>query len=127
MDALSKEAAALLVSNDVSKLLRNDTMMKSETASLCFGSHFFGSREKTKDTHVSHTLTNPPLPLLQLVKYVDAADFIRFFQLEGALLIFLPFSPAYRLKKCPPPPVVENAEVIYEDEDFQIGNRLIND
>lgn len=36
--------------------------------------------------------------------------------------IFLHLSPAYRLKKCPPPPVVENAEVIYEDEDFQIGN-----
>uniref|UniRef100_A0A3B4YUQ9 CUB and Sushi multiple domains 1 n=1 Tax=Seriola lalandi dorsalis TaxID=1841481 RepID=A0A3B4YUQ9_SERLL len=29
---------------------------------------------------------------------------------------------AYRLKKCPPPPVVENAEVIFEDEDFQIGD-----
>ncbi|XP_068184525.1 CUB and sushi domain-containing protein 1a [Antennarius striatus] len=29
---------------------------------------------------------------------------------------------AYRLKKCPPPPVVENSEVIYEDEDFQIGD-----
>uniref|UniRef100_A0AAQ4S5S2 CUB and Sushi multiple domains 1 n=1 Tax=Gasterosteus aculeatus aculeatus TaxID=481459 RepID=A0AAQ4S5S2_GASAC len=29
---------------------------------------------------------------------------------------------AYRLKKCPPPPVVENAEVIYEDQDFQIGD-----
>lgn len=36
---------------------------------------------------------------------------------------FLFFSSAYRLKKCPPPPVVENAEMIYEDEDFQIGNR----
>lgn len=34
----------------------------------------------------------------------------------------LRLSPAYRLKKCPPPPVVENAELIYEDEDFQIGN-----
>ncbi|KAM7014934.1 CUB and sushi domain-containing protein 1-like [Tautogolabrus adspersus] len=29
---------------------------------------------------------------------------------------------SYRLKKCPPPPVVENAEVIHEDEDFQIGD-----
>uniref|UniRef100_A0A8C5D3L1 CUB and Sushi multiple domains 1 n=1 Tax=Gouania willdenowi TaxID=441366 RepID=A0A8C5D3L1_GOUWI len=29
---------------------------------------------------------------------------------------------AYRLKKCPPPPVVDNAEVIYEDEDFLIGD-----
>uniref|UniRef100_A0A3Q2QXN5 CUB and Sushi multiple domains 1 n=1 Tax=Fundulus heteroclitus TaxID=8078 RepID=A0A3Q2QXN5_FUNHE len=29
---------------------------------------------------------------------------------------------AYRLKKCPPPPIVENAEVIYEDEDFHIGD-----
>lgn len=29
---------------------------------------------------------------------------------------------AYRLKKCPSPPDVENAEVSYEDEDFQIGN-----
>ncbi|KAM7406247.1 hypothetical protein PAMP_000635 [Pampus punctatissimus] len=29
---------------------------------------------------------------------------------------------AYRLKKCPPPPIVENAEIIYEDEDFQIGD-----
>lgn len=35
---------------------------------------------------------------------------------------FLNPSPAYRLKKCPPPPAVENAEIIYEDEDFQIGN-----
>lgn len=32
------------------------------------------------------------------------------------------FCPAYRLKKCPPPPDVENAELFYEDEDFQIGN-----
>lgn len=32
------------------------------------------------------------------------------------------FCPAYRLKKCPPPAAVENAEMIYEDEDFQIGN-----
>lgn len=37
-------------------------------------------------------------------------------------VIFLHLSPAYRLKKCPPPPAVENAEVIYEDEDFRIGN-----
>uniref|UniRef100_A0A8C4GQX0 CUB and sushi domain-containing protein 1 n=1 Tax=Dicentrarchus labrax TaxID=13489 RepID=A0A8C4GQX0_DICLA len=29
---------------------------------------------------------------------------------------------AYRLKKCSPPPAVDNAEVIYEDEDFQIGD-----
>ncbi|XP_030270316.1 CUB and sushi domain-containing protein 1-like isoform X1 [Sparus aurata] len=29
---------------------------------------------------------------------------------------------AYRLKKCPPPPAVENAEVIFEDEDFKIGD-----
>ncbi|XP_054625925.1 CUB and sushi domain-containing protein 1-like isoform X1 [Dunckerocampus dactyliophorus] len=29
---------------------------------------------------------------------------------------------AYRLKKCPAPPVVENAEIIYEDEDFLIGD-----
>ncbi|XP_023188305.1 CUB and sushi domain-containing protein 1 isoform X4 [Xiphophorus maculatus] len=29
---------------------------------------------------------------------------------------------AYRLKKCPPPPIVENAEMIYEDEDFHIGD-----
>uniref|UniRef100_A0A3Q3JM08 CUB and Sushi multiple domains 1 n=1 Tax=Monopterus albus TaxID=43700 RepID=A0A3Q3JM08_MONAL len=29
---------------------------------------------------------------------------------------------AYRLKKCLPPPVVENAEMIYENEDFQIGD-----
>lgn len=33
-------------------------------------------------------------------------------------------SPAYRLKKCPPPPAVENAEAIYEDEDFHIGKNL---
>uniref|UniRef100_A0AAQ4Q019 CUB and Sushi multiple domains 1 n=1 Tax=Gasterosteus aculeatus aculeatus TaxID=481459 RepID=A0AAQ4Q019_GASAC len=26
------------------------------------------------------------------------------------------------IAKCPPPPVVENAEVIYEDQDFQIGD-----
>ena len=35
---------------------------------------------------------------------------------------FVPF-PAYRLKKCPVPPGVENAEMIYEDENFQIGKR----
>ncbi|MEQ2241891.1 CUB and sushi domain-containing protein 1, partial [Ilyodon furcidens] len=29
---------------------------------------------------------------------------------------------AYRLKKCPPPPIVENAEMINEDEDFHIGD-----
>uniref|UniRef100_A0A3Q2ECB7 CUB and Sushi multiple domains 1 n=1 Tax=Cyprinodon variegatus TaxID=28743 RepID=A0A3Q2ECB7_CYPVA len=29
---------------------------------------------------------------------------------------------AYRLKKCPPPPIVENADIIYEDEDFHIGD-----
>ncbi|CAG05694.1 unnamed protein product [Tetraodon nigroviridis] len=29
---------------------------------------------------------------------------------------------AYCLKKCPPPPDVENAELFYEDEDFQIGD-----
>lgn len=32
---------------------------------------------------------------------------------------------AYRLKKCPPPPAVENAEVIYEDEDFKIGKNNV--
>ena len=35
---------------------------------------------------------------------------------------FVPF-PAYRLKKCPVPPGVENAEMIYEDDNFQIGKR----
>lgn len=39
-------------------------------------------------------------------------------------LFFLLFQ-AYRLKKCPPPPAVENAEVIYEDEDFHIGKKLL--
>uniref|UniRef100_A0A8C5A117 CUB and Sushi multiple domains 1 n=1 Tax=Gadus morhua TaxID=8049 RepID=A0A8C5A117_GADMO len=29
---------------------------------------------------------------------------------------------AYRLKKCPVPPGVENAEMIYEDDNFQIGD-----
>ncbi|XP_037549410.1 CUB and sushi domain-containing protein 1 [Nematolebias whitei] len=29
---------------------------------------------------------------------------------------------AYRLKRCPHPPVVENAELIHEDEDFLIGD-----
>lgn len=28
---------------------------------------------------------------------------------------------AYRLKKCPPPPTVEEAEILYEDEDYEIG------
>ncbi|KAG7257649.1 hypothetical protein CRUP_024968, partial [Coryphaenoides rupestris] len=32
------------------------------------------------------------------------------------------YSTTYRLKKCPPPPGVENAEMIYEDDDFQIGD-----
>lgn len=40
----------------------------------------------------------------------------------SALIDILRFCPAYRLKKCPPPPDVENAELFYEDEDFQIGN-----
>ncbi|XP_066534535.1 CUB and sushi domain-containing protein 1a [Hoplias malabaricus] len=29
---------------------------------------------------------------------------------------------AYRLKKCPPPPTVEDAEILYEDEDYEIGD-----
>ncbi|XP_049337518.1 CUB and sushi domain-containing protein 1 isoform X2 [Astyanax mexicanus] len=29
---------------------------------------------------------------------------------------------AYRLKKCPPPPSVEEAEILYEDEDYEIGD-----
>nr|XP_057944796.1 CUB and sushi domain-containing protein 1-like isoform X2 [Doryrhamphus excisus] len=29
---------------------------------------------------------------------------------------------AYRLKKCPAPPVVNNTDIIYEDEDFLIGD-----
>uniref|UniRef100_A0A8C6KQM8 CUB and Sushi multiple domains 1 n=1 Tax=Nothobranchius furzeri TaxID=105023 RepID=A0A8C6KQM8_NOTFU len=29
---------------------------------------------------------------------------------------------AYRLKRCPIPPVVDNAELVYEDEDFLIGD-----
>lgn len=39
----------------------------------------------------------------------------------------LHFCPAYRLKKCPAPPVVENAELFYEDKDFQIGNVPLDD
>lgn len=49
------------------------------------------------------------------------ACFLQFASKLGCLRFF-PLSLAYRLKKCPPPPVVENAEVIFEDEDFQIGN-----
>lgn len=44
----------------------------------------------------------------------------------SALINVLFFCPAYRLKKCPPPPDVENAELFYEDEDFQIGNILLS-
>ncbi|XP_019903180.2 CUB and sushi domain-containing protein 1 isoform X3 [Esox lucius] len=29
---------------------------------------------------------------------------------------------AYRLKKCPPPPTVEDAEIVYEDQDYEIGD-----
>ncbi|XP_073776667.1 CUB and sushi domain-containing protein 1 [Danio rerio] len=29
---------------------------------------------------------------------------------------------AYRLKKCPPPPVVEQAEILFEDQDYEIGD-----
>eukprot|EP00063_Salmo_salar_P060825 XP_014035660.1 PREDICTED: CUB and sushi domain-containing protein 1-like isoform X3 [Salmo salar] len=29
---------------------------------------------------------------------------------------------AYRLKKCPPPPSVEEAEIVYEDQDYEIGD-----
>ncbi|KAM6977905.1 CUB and sushi domain-containing protein 1-like [Aplochiton taeniatus] len=29
---------------------------------------------------------------------------------------------AYRLKKCPPPPTVDNAQLIYEDKDYEIGD-----
>lgn len=49
--------------------------------------------------------------------------------MRSLLFLFLNFFfllfQAYRLKKCPPPPAVENAEVIYEDEDFHIGKNLI--
>ncbi|KAM4592287.1 CUB and sushi domain-containing protein 1-like [Odontesthes bonariensis] len=31
---------------------------------------------------------------------------------------------AYRLRKCSPPPAVENAEIIYEDENFHIGDTV---
>ncbi|XP_026879255.2 CUB and sushi domain-containing protein 1 [Electrophorus electricus] len=31
---------------------------------------------------------------------------------------------AYRLKKCPPPPIVEEAEILYEDEDYEIGDTV---
>lgn len=43
----------------------------------------------------------------------------------ATLIRVVPF-PAYRLKKCPPPPGVENAEMIYEDDDFQIGKQRIH-
>uniref|UniRef100_A0A673IHF6 CUB and Sushi multiple domains 1 n=1 Tax=Sinocyclocheilus rhinocerous TaxID=307959 RepID=A0A673IHF6_9TELE len=29
---------------------------------------------------------------------------------------------AYRLKKCPPPPTVEQAEILFEDQDYEIGD-----
>ncbi|XP_046885306.1 CUB and sushi domain-containing protein 1-like [Hypomesus transpacificus] len=29
---------------------------------------------------------------------------------------------AYRLKKCPPPPLVEQSEMMYEDDDYEIGD-----
>ncbi|KAA0717588.1 CUB and sushi domain-containing protein 1 [Triplophysa tibetana] len=29
---------------------------------------------------------------------------------------------AYRLKKCPPPPSVEQAEILFEDQDYEIGD-----
>lgn len=40
------------------------------------------------------------------------------------VLISFSLFQAYRLKKCLPPPAVENGEVIYEDEDFHIGKNL---
>lgn len=43
------------------------------------------------------------------------------------LIDHLLFYPAYRLKKCPTPSFVENAELFYEDKDFQIGNIALND
>lgn len=39
---------------------------------------------------------------------------------NGKLLLFPP-SLAYRLKKCPPPPTVEQAEILFEDQDYEIG------
>lgn len=46
-------------------------------------------------------------------------------EIYSAFSIFLHLFPAYRLKKCPPPPAVENAEVIFEDEDFKIGKNNV--
>lgn len=31
------------------------------------------------------------------------------------------FSLGYGLKKCPPPPMVEQAEILFEDQDYEIG------
>jgi len=40
-------------------------------------------------------------------------------QIASKLLFFI--SVAYRLKKCPPPPMVEQAEILFEDQDYEIG------
>lgn len=34
---------------------------------------------------------------------------------------YFPFFPAYPLKKCSPPPAVDEAEILYEDGDYEIG------
>ncbi len=39
---------------------------------------------------------------------------------NGKLLNFIS-SLAYRLKKCPHPPTVEQAEILFEDQDYEIG------
>lgn len=37
-----------------------------------------------------------------------------------------PLVSAYPLKKCAPPPAVDEAEILYEDGDYEIGTSLNN-
>lgn len=39
-----------------------------------------------------------------------------------AIIIFPINRVAFQLKKCPPPPAVPQAEMLTEDDDFEIGN-----
>lgn len=63
------------------------------------------------------------------LKYFSARTHVSLLESKhmSALIDHLHFCPAYRLKKCPSPSFVENAELFYEDKDFQIGNIPLND
>lgn len=60
--------------------------------------------------------------LLKKHMHSNVAYFLLLCNLPHKIFSLPFFPPAYRLKKCPLPPIVENAEMIYEDEDFHIGS-----